>query len=534
MGRRRRGASRDGGVHPQRRSRALEERVRRVGPDHFGVLAVDSAKHRFAVLLADFYGGTLMDMLEVDNTAFALEALVTEVKAQAQRHGLKDMVVAIEQTGRYHVPIRQVLRKHWDVQMVHPFATKQLRQPADPGNKTDPTDLQAIVRALIVGYGRSEAELPARWADWRLVSREREALVRQRAWARVRIEMRTEALMPGYSAQFGCLWKSPLPLLLARDFGSAQALLAAGQQGILARAREEGHHPQHKTVARVLQWALQASAPDPSASVGHRLLCDQIDFLRFIEARIGQYECSLADYLVDTPGVLLLGIQGINVVSAGSYGAELGPIEHYLHPTKITGRAGIYPSRYQSDETDLADGPLVGQHNARLRDAIFEIAHNLIAYNPHFKAWAELRGKRHWAKKKVHVAIACKFVRISYWMLAGRTVFQHPCMAGRESILRKLFHFAKSHHIPAQDTLSLLQRAAQQLPAEVREEEARALLDDLPKGARPRHRNGPERLGEILPRVIAWLAPHLSTETERRQPSLSSPAEDPVLSGLDR
>ncbi len=534
MGRRRRGDGGSGSTRHQRRSRAVEERVRRVGPDHFGVLAVDSAKHRFAVLLTDFYGRPLMDVLQVDNTSFALDALVTEVKAQCEHHGLKDLVVAIEQTGRYHVPVRQVLRKHWEVQMVHPFATKQLRQPADPGNKTDPTDLRAIVRAIVVGYGRPEAELPGRWADWRLVSREREALVRKRAWARVRIEMRTEALMPGFSAQFGCLWNSPLPLLVAGHYGSAQALLAAGEQGILAWAHETGYHPQQKTVARVLQWALQASAPDPNAAVAHGLLRDQIDLLRFLEARIGQYERSLADYLADTPFVLLLGIPGINVVSTASYGAEAGPIEHYLHPSKITGRAGIYPSRYQSDETDLADGPLVGQRNARLRDAIFEIAHNLISHNAYFKAWAELREKRKWSKKKVHVAVASKFVRISYWMLAGRTVFQHPCMGGRDAILRKLFRFAKDHGIPAQDTLSLLLRAGQQLPGGVREEEARALLEDVPKGTRRQRRSGPVPLGEILPEVIAWLGRGLSIETERSQPSSPQPAEDPVLSGLGR
>jgi transposase len=474
-------------MHRQRRCGVLEERVRRAGPEHFGILAVDSAKHRFAVLLADFYGRVLMDVLEVDNTSFALEALVAEVKAQAERHGLKDLVAAIEQTGRYHVPIRQVLRKHWDVQMVHPYATKQLRQPADPGNKTDPTDLEAIVRALAVGYGRSEAELPARWADWRLVSREREALVRQRARARVRIEMRIEALTPGFSSLFGSLWDSPLPLLLARDYGSAPALLR-----------------------------------------------DQIELLRPLEARIGQYERSLVDYLVDTPMVLLLSIPGINVVSTASYGAELGPIEHYLHPSKITGRAGIYPTRYQSDETDLADGPLVGQHNARLRDAIFEIAHNLLTHNDHFQAWAKLRENRKWSKKKIHVAVASKFVRISYWMVAVRTVFQHPCLGGRDAILRKLFRFAKSHGIPAQDTLSLLLRAGQQLPGGVREEEARALLAGLPKGPRRRPRSGPEPLGAILPRVIAWLAGGPSPETERSQPGQPQSAEDPVRSDLDR
>jgi len=224
MRRRSRGRGR---VHRQRRSTALAERVRRAGPEHFGILAVDSAKRRFAVLLADFYGRVLMEVREVDNTGPALEALVAEVKAQCQRHGLKDLVVAIEQTGRYHVPIRQVLAKHWEVQMVHPFATKQLRQPADPGNKTDPTDLEAIVRAIIVGYGTAQEELPPRWADWRLVSREREAWVSQRAWARIRIEGRLEALLPGYPALWSGLWTSPVPLALARRYGSAPALLAA-------------------------------------------------------------------------------------------------------------------------------------------------------------------------------------------------------------------------------------------------------------------------------------------------------------------
>jgi len=531
--RRRRGRGR-GTVHRQRRSKALEERVRRVGPERFGILAVDSAKKRFAVLLTDFYGRTLMDVLEVDNTGPALDGLVIELKAQCERHGLKDLVVAIEQTGRYHVPIRQVLRKHWDVQMVHPFATKQLRQPADPGNKTDPTDLQAIVRAIIVGYGTAEPELSPRWADWRLVSREREALVRRRAWVRVRLQMRLEALMPGYPALFGCLWNSPASLALARRYGSAAALLSAGEEAILDCGRQAGSHVQRRTVARVLAWAAEAAPADPGAEISRRLLGDQLELLSLLEAQIGRYERDLAEYLVDTPFVLLLGIPGINVVSAASYGAELGPIEHYLHPTKITGRAGIYPSRYQSDETDLADGPLVGQRNARLRDAIFEIAHNLISHNAYFKAWAELRQKRKWSKQKIHVAVASKFVRISYWMLAGRMPFQHPCLGGRDAILRKLFRFAKEQGLSAGTARSLLLHAMRQLPGGVHAEEARALIEDLPKGTRRRRRSGPVPIGEILPEVIAHLVPGLCIPTQRSQPTPLHPAEDPSPSALER
>jgi len=39
----------------------------------------------------------------------------------------------------------------FDTRLVHPFTTKQYRQPADPQNKTDDTDLAAIFRAATHG-----------------------------------------------------------------------------------------------------------------------------------------------------------------------------------------------------------------------------------------------------------------------------------------------------------------------------------------------------------------------------------------------
>ena len=53
--------------------------------------------------------------------------------------------------------------------------------------------------------------------------------------------------------------------------------------------------------------------------------------------------------LVQTPYVLLLSFPGINVVSAAEFAGEMGPIANSPDDGAITGRAGLYPSRYQSD-----------------------------------------------------------------------------------------------------------------------------------------------------------------------------------------
>lgn len=527
MARRRRGRGRRGTVHHQRASLSLVERVRQVGPEKFGILAVDSSKKRFAVLLTDFYRKELSGLVVVENTRSGLEALIETVKTLCEKHDLDDLVAAVERTGRYHVPVRNALKEHWTVRMVHPFATKQLRQPADPGTKTELADLRAIVRQVVVGYGAEEPELPERWEAWRLVSREREDQVRTRARVRVQTRERLEALMPGYGALFKDLWGSPAALALAAHYGSAAAMLEAGPDGILAWLRQTRHLAWRATVSRIVQWATDASDPDSNATVRLRLLRDQADHLGSLSARIEGYERDLVDYLVDTPFVLLLAIPGINVVSSASYGAELGPIEHYPNPKKIAGRAGLYPSRYQSDEVDLANGPMVGHRNARLRDAILEIAHNLLRCNEHIKAWAHPRRERGWPAKKLRVAVGNKFARISYWILADRMAFRHPFMNGRDAVLQKLALFARDHGLAPETLRELLLRASGQLPSDVFEEEARALAKRLRPRRKQHSRGGPVRIGDILREIIEHLAPGLSIEPQRSEPSQSEPPRTP-------
>jgi hypothetical protein len=223
----------------------------------------------------------------------------------------------------------------------------------------------------------------------------------------------------------------------------------------------------------------------------------------------------LAQHLVDTPGILLLSMHGVNIASAGSYLAELGPIEHYTAPSKITGRAGLYPSRYQSDTVDRPNGPLVNHHNARLRDAILEVAHNLLRQNTCFRAWAAARKNPRETRTKVHVAAACKFVRISYWMLAGREVFDHPSHARRDAVLYKLLKFGRQHRLDPETIGDLLRRAARQLPGTVLEDEARGLAASVGRRTLRSRRTGPVLIREVLHDVIRDLAPGLLPEFER-------------------
>src|SRR5215470_6000420 len=80
----------------------LTPRVQAVGPEHFGIVAIDCAKARSRYFLADFYGRTLLEPTTLPHNRGDFQAAIDRIRQTMQQHDLKDIVVAIERTGEYH------------------------------------------------------------------------------------------------------------------------------------------------------------------------------------------------------------------------------------------------------------------------------------------------------------------------------------------------------------------------------------------------------------------------------------------------
>src|SRR5260370_27228996 len=131
----------------------IHPRVQKVGPEHFGIVSVDCAKARSKWMLADFYGNVVLPPTVVEHNRAGLEAAISQIRQALPTRTLHDCLVAVERTGRYHRPVQRAFAAAgFEGRIVHPFATKQFRQPSDPGYKTDDTDLAAIHRAAVTGF----------------------------------------------------------------------------------------------------------------------------------------------------------------------------------------------------------------------------------------------------------------------------------------------------------------------------------------------------------------------------------------------
>ena len=482
----------------------LQPKVQEVGPERFGIVSVDCAKARSKWMLADFYGNVLVPPTVLPHERGHFAMAVAQVRKAIECHRLGHVVIAIEQTGAYHHPVKRAFAAAgFECRLVHPLASKPFRQAAHPGVKTDDHDLAGIFLAATNGFGLIEPSLDPLSQQLRLLARHRRDLVEKRSALCCQFLEHLEAVFPGFSSLFNDFWSMPAALTVARHFDSPEAVLRAGLPGLAQASRVDGRCSQARTLQRVLAWARTAASADPQAAV-HRHIAlalndDYQQKTREIEAQEGQ----LAALLVQTPYVLLLVFPGINVVSAAEFAGEMGPIAHYAHARAITGRAGLFPSRYQSDAVDV-QGALVRCANRTLRAAILTIAGNLLKCNHYFGGMAQRWQAIGKDPRYTRVKIASRFSRMAYHIVASRQILEHPALCKRGYILDKLIDFHQEHRTPPSATMADLQAATAQLPSNQYATEALPLVRRLEE-TRAARRRGPQPIGELLPLLLAKL-----------------------------
>lgn len=501
----------------------IQPRVQAVGPERFGVVAVDCAKARSKWMLCDFYGNVLVPPTVVEHGRAALQIAVFQLREALEKHDIRDHIVAVEMTGVYHRPVQRAFRQAGsETRLVHPYASRHYRLPAHADTKTDDHDLEGIFRAAVNGFGLLEPAWDETYLQLQLLTRHRRDLVEKRAKLQCQIRQYLERCMPGYAALFpdDHLWVRPMPLFVARRGGLAEAIRRAAIPGVEQWLREEKLRAQSRTVERIVAWAADAAEPDPLASHLNRVWCALHDDWLAKTRQIEAVEREMAEILVKTPYVLLLSHPGIGVLSAADLAGEMGPIEHYAHAKAITGRAGLFPSRYQSDEVDRADGPLARHRNKRLRAAWLRVADNLIKCNAHFRGKFQLWKQRGVDARDNRCRVANRAARTVFQMVSGRRLYHHPSRLDRGYVLDKLLTFHREHGTTPLEILRDLRHAAGQIPRHEHAAEA-VPLQRILRRAQFSRRPGPQTIGDIVVAVLARLgADRLQSEGEA--PSLDA------------
>lgn len=508
----------------------IQERVREAGPERFGIVSVDCAKDRSKWMLVDFYGRVLVPPTNVEHRRCEIQLTLLTVKQAIEKFGIRDTIVAVEMTGTYHLIIWRAFRDAgYDTRTVHPFASSHYRAPEHGDIKTDDHDLIAIFRAAVNGFGLIEQPWDDVYRALQLLVRHRRDLVTKRAKLQCQIRQCLDRCLPGYTNLFHeqALWTRPVAIkvlqFIAQHGGTHQILLDAGIPGVSEWLKVQKVVFQSRTVGRIVAWAANAVVGDPMRSTITRIWETLLLDWQQKTQQITAVERELARLLVQTPWVLMMSHPGINVVSAAELAGETGPIEHYACAKSITGRAGLFPSRYQSDGVDRG-GNLSRFRNARLRAAWLQVAECLLKSNDYWQ------GKfNHWKSqghdsRDIRVRIANRITRTAFQMVAGKKIFQHRSRLERSYVLDKLLTFHRDRDTPLARIMTDLKAAADQMPKHAYADEARPLTEVQRKSIRSR-RAEPQQLGNLLIAVLARLGVTIRPPAVN-SPLLEAPAAD--------
>jgi transposase len=512
-------------LNPRRRQNlqkpngVIGPRVKKVGGERFAIVCVDPAKHRSEWMMADYFGNLLIEQQTLEHRAAFFKLAVAQIREAQQQHNIQDMIVVVERTGNYHLPPKRAFaRAGFETRVVHPFATKQYRMPADPGIKTDGTDLNAQHRAAVAGFGLCELELESPYRELQLRARHRRNLVEKATAIACQIREHLHLAMPGFAAMFDRLFEHNSAMAIARQCDSPTKLIELGQTRLSQHLRENNIRHQVRTIDKVLCWASQAAGESiQDGPMHHAIWTDLHELYQHFRRRIFALERELAGDLVQTPYIRLLAIPGINVVSAAELAGEMGPITGYANANAITGRSGLYPSRYQSDQTDRDSGPIIRQANRRLRCVLMRIADNLACHCAYYRGQADVDESRGVDKRASRVKIAKRFSRLAFACVAGDEPMKHPAFQEPDSILEKLREFHHKHQTPMDLLLADLETTVGQLPYNTRSHEAEIVADVLHQ--QTNRRRGVSAIGELLPAVLARLEIRTTKENEHRDRS---------------
>ncbi len=169
----------------------------------------------------------------------------------------------------------------------------------------------------------------------------------------------------------------------------------------------------------------------------------------------------------------------------------------------MSGRSGLFPSRYQSDQVDRG-GKLSRFRNGRLRAAWLRVADNMIKCNAYWRVKAAAWKAQGYDARDIRCRIANRLTRIVFQMIFGRKLFQHPSRLDRGYVMEKLLVYHREHQTPPDVIVRDLERAAEQIPKASHAEEAKPLVSIYQKARRSRRRE-PQAVGTLLVAVLARL-----------------------------
>jgi len=212
--------------------------------------------------------------------------------------------------------------------------------------------------------------------------------------------------------------------VLIRDLPDPDRVRRLGVKGILRFVRRRGVHmsrPKAEQVVRAAHVALRLPGTERHAPLV--VLAADWALFEALDQQIHDATTRLAALLPKTPAGVLLGIPGVGVVTASSYGAALGDPMRYHDAGSADRASGLVPIRYESAGRARPRTGISREGSVELRRAIIDLGRGVGLHHPDFITYRRQMLARGKPPLVALIAVSHRAHRLAFAMLRSQRPF---------------------------------------------------------------------------------------------------------------
>lgn len=347
---------------------------------------VDIGKFRHQAIAIDADGQTLCTSFSFDNTEEGFKLFLEQIDKFREQDSI---CVGMEATGHYWLNLYCALMELGiELHVVNPILTDAMRRMSVRKTKTDTVDCRYIANVIRMGNYSDVSLQTSDIQELRQLCRFRYNLVDNIGMIKNQVIGILDRIFPEYSKLFSDVF-GVTSLELLSKYQTPEELLKLSTKRLAEFLKRHSRGRLGEEKAKEIREACKHSVGVNIANVALSFqLRMMIEHIQFIDKQIEEIEKQI-ESIYSRSGCFLNTIIGVGVVSAAAIYSEIGNIENFDNPKKLTAFAGLDPSIRQSGNFTSNKNTMSKRGSVYLRRALWNAAVVAARQDPALSAFYE-------------------------------------------------------------------------------------------------------------------------------------------------
>ncbi len=337
-------------------------------------IGIDCNKNQHTVCISDNSAKQYGNLFEIKNKVEDIEYLIEKILEAERTLGKSDVVINMESTGVYHLPLYSALSKIFQTNIYQPKQVKDRSNKNIRKSKTDKRDARTLSRIHLEITPPQTDYSDKEMYDVREIIRLRFKYKDIRTNLKKKFRRNLCVVFPNFDS----LFKDPyaaVPWTLLKTCPTPEDVLRLGTNG-LSEIMEKVSNGQKRQVnpedlIKIAEDSIRCDVADRGALFGLKLIMEDIEYLdrriEYIDKEINVYWDKVKNHLYFPT------FPGIDMVKAVALHTEFGGLNRFSEPDKAVAFSGTENFVYISGDSKKFNGSMTKAGSSVIRRVCWEI-----------------------------------------------------------------------------------------------------------------------------------------------------------------